>query len=244
MSGDYRSVMRQKMFFPQFARYANLKYGFSMRNDGSMHRRTKKHNRERYFHKIGIDPNRVVTADLHHDSKVVKVSGREAGMMITDTDGLITGTKNLFLSATAADCFLLYFYDPIKNVVGISHAGWRGLLGGVVENSVHGLIKSFSVIPSDLLVGISPGIHECHFEVSASDKDKFNEYENYIFEKGGKVFVSLSDIIKSKLQNAGITSEHIEDSGLCTHCNDKKYFSYRRDHPKEVEVMVGSIGLI
>lgn len=232
------------MIFSPFAKHPDLKYGFSNRRDGSMNRHLEKRNREKYFGGAGIDSRRVVTADLIHGANVVKVSDRETGTMIAKTDGLVTDSKNLFLSATAADCFLLYFYDPPKNIIGIAHVGWRGLLAGVVENTVSALIRNFDATPQNILVSISPGIRKCHFEISSADKEKFQEYPDFISEMDGKVFISLPDIIRVKLLNVGIPAEQIEDSSICTYCNEKDYFSYRRDKPKDVQVQVGYIGLI
>lgn len=232
------------MLFSQFTKYPNLKYGFSNRADGSMHRYLEKRNREKYFSVIGIDPARVITADLVHGANTVAVSDEEAGTMIVKTDGLVTDTRDLFLSATAADCFLIFFYDPVKNSVGIAHAGWRGLLAGVVENTVDALVKKFGAVSRDLLAGVSPGIRKCHFEISQTDKEKFREYPDFIFEKDGKIFVDLPGIIKTKLRNENISPNHTEDSNMCTYCNEKEYFSYRRDKPKSLQVQVGYIGLI
>lgn len=232
------------MIFSQFAKHSNLKYGFSNRKDGSMNRHLERENREKYFSTLAIDRNRVITADLVHGANVVKVSDREACTMITKTDGLATDSKNLFLSVTAADCFVLYFYDPSKSVIGIAHAGWRGLLAGVVENTIDALIKNFDVAPKNILVGISPGIRKCHFEISPADQDKFQEYPNFIFEIDGKIFISLPDIIRVTLLNKGILAEQIEDSNTCTYCHETDFFSYRRDKPKDIQVQVGYIGLI
>jgi polyphenol oxidase len=231
------------MIFSQFTKYPNLKYGFSNRENGSMHRHLEKKNREKYFNIIGIDPMRVVTADAVHGANVAVVSDEEAGTMIVKTDGLVTDSKNLFLSATAADCFLLFFYDPMKNTVGIAHAGWRGLIAGVIENTIDALIKNFGTAPENILASISPGIRKCHFEISRADKEKFFKYPDFVLEKNDKIFVDLPGIIKIKLQSKNITIAHTEDSGICTYCNEKEYFSYRRDKPKDVQVQVGYIGL-
>lgn len=236
--------VKSKMIFSQFSKYPNLKYGFSNRTDGSMNRHLEKDNREKYFSSVGINLGSVVTADLVHGANVVKVSDKEAGTMVAKTDGLVTDAKGLFLTATAADCFLLYFYDPVKKAVGITHAGWRGLLAGVVENTIDGLVQNFYTNSQDILVSISPGIRECHFEISPADKEKFHEYPGFVFGKNGKTFVDLPGIIKTKLQNKKVSAEHVEDSKVCTHCSEKEYFSYRRDKPKDVQVQVGYIGLI
>ena len=230
--------------FSQFVKYPNLKYGFSARKDGSMHRHFEKGNRERYFQKIGIDSARVVTSDLVHGAGVVIVSDEEAGTMVADTDGLITNTKNLFLSATGADCFILYLYDPEKNAIGITHAGWRGLLAGIVKNATNAMVLNFGTVPQKLLVGIGPGIRQCHFEISRENKNKYEKYPELVLERDGKCFVDLPGIIKLHFREGGVKDWHIEDSNVCTYCDENEYFSYRRDKPKEVEPMVGHIGLV
>lgn len=221
-----------------------IRCGFSNRRDGSMHRHLEKENREIYFKKIGIDPNRVVTPDLVHKTKVVVVTSEEAGQIISDTDGLITEEKNLFLTATAADCFIIYFYDPVRRVVGIAHAGWRGIMADISREMISKMSERFEVNPGDLLVGISPGIQKCHFGISAMDKEKYSIYPRFIFERNGKVFVDLTAILKDQLQSLGVAESQIEDSGICTYCEERDYFSYRRDKPKEVQPMVGYIGLV
>ena len=231
------------LIFSHFEGHPDLIYGFSDRGEGSMHRHFEKSNRERYFRKIGIAPDHVVTANLAHGANVAKVSEGVAGTMISDTDGLVTGTKNLFLSATSADCFLLYFYDPAKKAVGIAHGGWRGVLVGIVGNTVSAFEKNFHIDPKDLLVGVAPGIRECHFEIRPDHKKDFGAYAKHISLKNGKVFVNLSGIIIEQLRDAGILREHIEDSGICTHCETEKYFSYRRDKPEVPHLMIGYIGL-
>ena len=170
--------------FRIFQNFPKLRYDFSDKDDGSMNRFLERNNRERYFKSADIDPRRVVTADLVHGVRTRRVFGEAAGTMIAGTDGLVTNKENLFLSATAADCFLLYLYDSERNTIGITHVGWRGLLGGVVENAIDVLAESFGVSPQDLFVGISPGIRRCHFEVSPADRKKFQEYADFIGADG------------------------------------------------------------
>ncbi|MEK7660003.1 MAG: peptidoglycan editing factor PgeF [Patescibacteria group bacterium] len=232
------------MVFSQFTKYTNLKYGFSNRTDGSMHRHLEKENREVYFRKIGIDPYRVVTADLVHGTKVVRVSDEVAGMMISSTDALVTNIKNLFISVTGADCFPLYLYDPIHKAVGIAHVGWKGLVGGVVTNMVVEMAQAFGAVPHMLVVGISPGIRQCHFEVKPENAILYRNYPGSVSEREEKVFVDIPKIMKAQLRESGVKEGNIQDSECCTYCKEVEYFSFRRDKPKELQVMVGYIGLI
>lgn len=229
--------------FAQFSKYPDLTYGFSTRSDGSMHRRLEKANRERYFREIGIDPRRVVTADLAHGTKVAVVSDEAAGNMIGETDALITDTKNLFISVTGADCFPLYFYDPAHKAIGIAHVGWRGLVSGVVPNVVGKMMQSFETEPSVLVVGIGPGIRQCHFDVSPENRALYERYSVCVAEREGKTFVNIPGIIKIQLEQSGVNKEYIQDSESCTYCQEQKYFSFRRDKPKDIQSMAAYIGL-
>lgn len=229
--------------FLQFKKYPGLIYGFSNRKDGSMHRHLGKENRVRYFTKIGIDPARVVTADLVHGARVVVVREEAGGTMIPEVDGLVTQTKNLFISVTGADCFPLYFYDPHKETVGIAHIGWRGLVGGIVRNTVEALIKQCRVEPSTLLAGIGPGIRKCHFEIKSENVAYYKNYPDFILKNEGTVYIDLSGIIQAQLQKCGLESKNVEDSQLCTFCKAEEYFSYRRDQPKGIQSVVAYIGM-
>jgi YfiH family protein len=230
--------------FSNFESIRGLRYGFSDRQDGSMHRHIEKANRETYFRKMGIDPGRVVTADVAHGISIVNVSSNDGGGMISSTDGLITSQKNLFLTATAADCFIIYLYSSVPVAVGIVHAGWRGILGGIIKQGIRAMADNFGSSPSNIFVGISPGIRKCHFEVSPLDEEKYREYSECISKDGSRVFVDLPGIIIKQAKDAGVSEDRIEDCGLCTYCEEKDYFSYRRDRPKEVEPMVGYIGVL
>lgn len=229
--------------FSQFASYPNLKYGFSKRSDGSMNRQTEKVNRAEYFKKIGLEISRTVTADSVHGARVEVVGAEQGGKMVEARDGLLTKEKNLFLCATGADCFLIYFYDPINQAIGLTHVGWRGLLAGIIKNTIVEFALKFKSDPKNILVGVSPGIRSCHFEISPADKDKYKEYSNFVSETNGRVFVDLPGIIKFQLAEQGILEENSAASEICTYCAAAEYFSYRRDKPTEVQPMMGYIGL-
>ena len=234
----------KKFVLWKFNTFSNLKYGFSNKADGSMHRHLRKENRAKYFEKIGIDPQKVVTADLIRGAKVQRVDESLAGTIVSDTDGLVTDTKDLVLTVTGADCFPVYFYDPARLAIGLIHVGWRGLLKGIVQNTVKVMMDEFKTDPSELIVGIGPGIRDCHFEISPEDEHLYAEYPNFILKKEEGFFVDIPGIIKEQLNRCGLKAENIEDSDLCTFCDSAEYFSYRRDKPSEIEVMAAHIGLM
>lgn len=155
-----------------------------------------------------------------------------------ETDGLVTNQKNIILGTTNADCILLLFYDPVKNIIANTHSGWRGSLQRISVKTVQKMVNEFNCNPEDIICCICPSIRKCHFEVDKDVKDMFeNEYKDLDKEQ-------LKEIIEEKIPNqkwnidtvlinkiilkkAGLKEENIIDSKICSVCNSDKIHSYR-----------------
>ena len=155
-----------------------------------------------------------------------------------ETDGLVTNQKNIILGTTNADCILLLFYDPVKNIIANTHSGWRGSLQRISVKTVQKMVNEFNCNPEDIICCICPSIRKCHFEVDKDVKDMFeNEYKDLDKEQ-------LKEIIEEKIPNqkwnidtvlinkiilkkAGLKDENIIDSKICSVCNSNKIHSYR-----------------
>jgi YfiH family protein len=231
------------MRFAVFSSYPEVMYGFSSKRDGSMYRPTRASERHAYVGQVGIKPDDTVATEIVHGANVVVVADVPDEGYVPGTDALITDVPGRFLTATAADCFLLYFYDPTHHAVGIAHAGWRGTVAGIAGNTVTAMGKTFGTAPVELLCGIGPGIRACHFSISNTDVGHFQEYPQHTYERDGTTYIDLSGILHTQLLMAGLAQEHIEDHEVCTYCSSDEYFSYRRDKPAELQVMMGYIGL-
>lgn len=101
---------------------------------------------------------------------VVTISSRgleaaERARRFVDTDGLITNVPDVPLFVLIADCAALSFYDPVRKVVGLGHAGWRGTVGRIARKMVEAMNAAFDCHPADLLVGISLSIGPCCYQV-------------------------------------------------------------------------------
>ncbi|HLC95451.1 MAG TPA: peptidoglycan editing factor PgeF [Patescibacteria group bacterium] len=216
-------------------------------------------NREHFFQQQDIDMNRVVAAEIVHGTKVKIITtnnvtdeqrsslignsgNTENEGVILDTDALVTKEKNIFLSITAADCLPVFFYDPVAHIIGIAHAGWRGIVDGVIESTLATLTHS-GANTKNIFVACGPNIQKCHFEIRTDVLPQFTDFEKYILHKNEKIFVDLEGIVSEQLQKLGISTKHIETSSLCTFCESEKFFSYRRDQPHELETMVAVIGM-
>ena len=155
-----------------------------------------------------------------------------------ETDGLVTNQKNIILGTTNADCILLLFYDPVKDIIANTHSGWRGSLQRISVKTVQKMVNEFNCNPEDIICCICPSIRKCHFEVDKDVKDMFeNEYKDLDKEQ-------LKEIIEEKIPNqkwnidtvlinkiilkkAGLKDENIIDSKICSVCNSNKIHSYR-----------------
>ncbi|NTU66536.1 MAG: peptidoglycan editing factor PgeF [Candidatus Moranbacteria bacterium] len=195
-------------------------------------------NREAFFEKTVIDSGSVFSAGLVHggNSEIVSHGGRK---VISGTDALATKEKGIFLSITVADCVPVFLFDPINSIIAIAHAGWKGTVGNVLENTLENISKLGGSI-EELHVALGPGIDVCHFEIRKDVLKEFSGHEEFIMKKEGKMFVDLKGIITKKLLLAGVAGRNIENDPACTYCNEN-LFSYRRDR---VGSMVAVIGIM
>lgn len=153
-----------------------------------------------------------------------------------NTDGLITNKENIILSSTNADCILLLFFDPVKNVIANIHSGWKGTLQRISVVAVNKMITEFECNPKDIICCITPSIRQCHFEVDDDIKDLFyNEFhelegmEKIIKNNPNTNKWNIDTVLINRLilMKQGLKNENIIDSGICSVCNHNLIHSYR-----------------
>jgi YfiH family protein len=226
----------------------NIRWGLSEKSDGAMNIRLPildeqcLQNRKEYFDGLGIDLNNVVSTNLIHDINVAVVGEKDRGQIILNTDGLITDKQNVFLTVTVGDCVPIYFFDEKKNVIGLAHAGWRGVVKNISASLINKMSTEFGSKSEDISVYIGPHLQKCHFEIK---EDIESQFENeFIIRENGIMRVDLLSITKKQLLSVDIELENLSSSDECTFDKIDKYFSYRRDKPKKTESMIAHIGII
>ena len=189
---------------------------------------------------IGSRIENITIARQTHETNIMVVDETDCGRGVTKDryeqsyDGLITDKKGVMLVTLHADCIPLYFLDPVKKVIGLSHAGWRGTVNSMAEKTVIEMEKNFGSNRKDILAGIGPGISKCCFEVSDEvraefvSKLPFSEKHIVKGEKEGKFYIDLKAVNYEILVGMGIDKNNIEVSGECTKCLEDKFFSHRR----------------
>ena len=173
-----------------------------------------------------------------HSANVKKVS---RGGNFGNVDGLFTLNSAIICSIKVADCMPVFFVHKTKFFYGVVHVGWRGLVGGILKNSII-LMKANKINLDDVQVFVGPSIQKCCFEVGQDIVGLFNK--NFIKNrKSSKYSVDLHGSLKFDLESYGIKSNQIDIFSECTFCNVNKYFSYRRDGEKAGR-MYGLVGKI
>ena len=147
-------------------------------------------------------------------------------------DAIITNQPGLLLLMRFADCVPILFYDPVKQVAGIAHAGWQGTIKQVSFHAARAMEREFGSKPADILAGIGPSIGPDHYYVQ---NDVIKEVEIVFPDNLDELLLVDSDGVKLDLWNANKISlqragvENIEISGICTGCNTKDWFSHRAE---------------
>ena len=188
----------------------------------------------------GFAPENMVLSDQTHTVNVRVVTEDDRGKGFTrkkdytDVDGMITNVPGLVLATFYADCVPLYFYDPVKKAVGLSHSGWRGTVAGMGRVTVEKMQEVFGSRPEDIRAAIGPSVCQDCYEVSADVIEEvnktFGEKEAsslYYTNPKGRFQLDLWAANRLILLKAGIREEHLSLPGICTCCNPDFLFSHR-----------------
>lgn len=129
-----------------------------------------------------------------------------------------------------ADCLPVLLTSRNGLVVGAVHAGWRGLLSGVIEAAV----TSMGVAGSDLLAYLGPAIGPAHFEVGPEVRESFMRVQPQAQEafrpgRGDRWLANIFELARQRLRSLGMPPESIYGGQLCTVSRPDLLYSYRRD---------------
>lgn len=178
-------------------------------------------NRRLFCAEIGGDPARLA---LNRQVHSTDVHAAEAGRHGQPGDGLWTEEPDLPVLAMSADCLPLALVRVGGGVpaVAVLHAGWRGLLAGIVAEGVRTLTAGAS--GGRVAAAIGPAIGPCCYEVGAEVSEPFAALYGADVVHGRKL--DLWSCAERALRAAGV--EAIERTDLCTFCNPELFFSHRR----------------
>jgi hypothetical protein len=194
-------------------------------------------NRKIVCDRLGFNFARLTAAQQVHNPGVTLITAENAGSgsdgwdsAIPETDALITSLTDTPLMVISADCPLILLYDRETPAIGVIHASWRCLFGGIIEKTVRLMTQHLSTSPQTLYAGIGPGAGPCCYEIDDHFIQTISarpELLPFVLKKGEQKFFDLFAAGRSELVHASLPVENIEVMGLCTIC-DENFFSYRR----------------
>jgi YfiH family protein len=179
-------------------------------------------------------PAAAATAEQVHVSRVAIVPRLQKPKKYPGVDGLLTDQPNQPLAVFTADCVPLFLTALDENVVGLLHAGWRGVRGNILAHAVQRMRRSWQVAPSGIRVWAGPSIGPCCFEVQW---DVARHFPSTRRRSGDGWTVHLVGELRRQAKQLGIRWTSKNPSPGCT-MHDERYFSYRRDKTGKRQVSV------
>ena len=171
----------------------------------------------------------LLTMNQTHSNKVVIIDDSNKHIQRVSADALVTNQKNIAISVLTADCVPILIYDEVNQIIGSIHAGWKGTIGGIIENTFNEIIKISR--SGKINVAIGPCIGVDNYEVGPEFFTKFiqeskNNESFFLHSTRNKFLFDLRKYVNSKLEEFEIN--HIENIDFDTFSEDKKFFSFRR----------------
>lgn len=208
---------------------------------------------------VGFPYDRMVFSCQTHTTNVREVTEKDCGKGYLcerdyqDVDGLVTNVPGVVLTTFYADCVPLFFVDPVHRAIGLSHSGWRGTVNDIAGATVRKMNELYKTDPSDLLAAIGPSICKDCYEVgedvilevrnhfpeklwpilySGKSSEKTDEPKRESADSNNKYQLNLWECCRQNMLHAGLCTENITVTDLCTCCNPEIFFSHRASHGK------------
>ena len=232
------------MFYSDNLKNNNIKHCFFSRKNGTSRgiyeslncgigskdkKETVQKNLELVAKAFNIEKKQLMLMNQTHSSKVQIIDGKNNSQRI-DADAMLTNNCELALCVLTADCAPILVYENDKKIIGCIHAGWKGAVSGVIDNTLNKIIEMGGNIKK-LDVCIGPCIAQESYEVKNDFYSKFNEEsvenDSFFLKKENDTFnFDLRGFVIKKFNSYGVYK--IGNINIDSFANKKEYFSHRR----------------
>lgn len=168
------------------------------------------------------------------DEEFMNSSASDKINTLYGVDATITHLRDMFLCATTADCVPVLLYDREKQVIAAIHAGWKSIVGDILEQTIAKMKQMYNSNPLDIVAAIGPSISQKNYEVGEELLTIFTDAgfdlssSSYLNQQTNKWHINLKLIVHDELVELGVSSQQIEVSSLCTFDDSEQFFSARR----------------
>lgn len=205
-----------------------------------------KENFRRMAESLGVPISSMVISKQVHKTNILLVTKKDCGKGLLyprdydEIDGLITNQPGITLVTKYADCVPLFFVDPLKKAIGLSHSGWRGTVQKIGKITVEEMTRHFGSDPKDIIAVIGPSICASCYEIGVEVAKEFEKAfgdrcrDNHILSRteSGSFQCNLWAANQAVMEEAGLLPGHIHISGVCTSCHSDLLFSHRKTQGK------------
>lgn len=191
---------------------------------------------------MGCDMEDIVCSHQTHTANIRMVTNRDRGKGLlrprdyTDVDGLVTNERGVCLALSFADCVPVFFVDPVREVIGLAHSGWRGTVAKISARMVGIMCGQYGCERGHILAAVGPSIcrncYEVSEDVAQAVREAFPKQEVWgrLLSAGkeqGKYQLDLWECVRETLLECGIRRENIAVTDICTCCHPDLLFSHR-----------------
>jgi hypothetical protein len=207
--------------------YASLNCGLGSNDDPE----AVVENRARALRSAGLEPQSLSTAYQVHSAKVAVVDEDWNESERQQVDGLVTRTRGKSLGILTADCVPVLFADPEAGVIGAAHAGWKGAIGGVLQETVAAM-ERLGATRERIKAGVGPAIAQKSYEVGPEfpnafiDRDRANARFFATAVRCRHFMFDLVGFVERELTMLGLAGVSVAGNDTCAEADD--FFSYRR----------------
>lgn len=195
-------------------------------------------NKQQPFEQVAafLSTEKIYFLDQVHSVKgmCIDQNSSVSDVAMTEGDFLVTNQRGSGLAIFTADCVPIVIYDFVHNCIAMIHAGWRGIVGGIISNVVSTMQIMYETKPEQVEVFIGPAARRCCYFVQNGVykmlKESINCADSALFDHRNEgIFLDLPSAIEIQLVNKGIVKNRIQKQfSWCTLCNTT-YYSYRRE---------------
>ncbi len=179
--------------------------------------------------KFNIKKNSLILMRQTHSNNV-KIIENKNNLERIDCDAMLTKSSGIALSVLTADCVPILIYEKEKGIIGCIHAGWKGAINEIIENTLKKLVEMEGSI-KQLVVSVGPCISQRNYEVKNDFYSEFikksKDNNSFFLKREKNTFnFDLRGFVNKKFKDFGVPE--IENVLIDTFANKNEYFSHRR----------------